>query len=796
MGELHLSRDPATDRRRGTPNSVNLWEARARSFRPGKTKRLFAVLTCIFTQHDLRLVAAAAFICVVASGAAFGFHGRALRASGVLRWAWLGMSGLLAGSGVWATHFLAMLAYQPTMKIGYDLAETAGSFLVAVAGMCAGFALPALRYRIRNERGLDLVGGAMAGASIAVMHYIGIAAIRTEADVSWDLRYVAASIVIAAAGGMAAFAVRERVKGAWAWAPPTAVFVLGIVGLHFTAMTAVTLVPDPGLKTTAEVMDRGGLALATSALAGFILIAGASLMFMERLGQRNTFVSVRHALNAVPAALAFYDSSDRLKVWNETFTRLMESCGFEVALGDHRHVLIAAAAEANWFAETDEGTDRWVADAQSHARTAASNFNLPDGRWLRHESFRTVDGGAVTVLTDVTQQKESAAAMLAARDAAEAANRAKSEFLANMSHEIRTPLNGVLGIADVLTRTRLTGRQRELVGVIQESGGLLNGLLTDLLDLARVEAGVTELRTQPTRLDALIGSVRDLFAGAAAEKGLALHAIVDVGFEAVNCDPQRLRQVLGNLLSNAIKFTPAGSVTLCAMRRGEQVRFEVKDTGVGFDATQGEFLFQRFRQADTSMTRKHGGAGLGLAICDEFVCLMGGELSCESTPGQGSTFGFTLNLAACDLAEDPKTAPPHSSPDEGSPDSYRVLVVDDNAVNRQVMGLILESAGISYACAQNGAEGVESMKREVFDAVLMDIQMPIMDGFEATRRIRAWERGLGRQAAPILMVSANCLTEHIDAGQAAGADGHLSKPISASELLSALQAELVARKAA
>jgi NO-binding membrane sensor protein with MHYT domain len=274
---------------------------------------VFAVLSCIFVQHDLRLVVAAAIICVIASSAAFGFHSRGVNASGRLRAAWLGLTGLIAGSGVWATHFVAMLAYQPTLKIGYDLVGTALSLVVAVIGMGVGFALPAFR----RGRDANLVGGALAGASIAVMHFTGIDAIRTQADMSWDLTYVAASILIAASGGMAAFSMRSRVAGRWTWAPPAAVFVLGIVGLHFTAMTAVTLTPDARLAMPAEVMGRAGLALATAALAAFVLLAAASLMLMERFGQHNTFRSLRQALSAVPAGLAFFDSSGRLKVWND-----------------------------------------------------------------------------------------------------------------------------------------------------------------------------------------------------------------------------------------------------------------------------------------------------------------------------------------------------------------------------------------------------------------------------------------------------------------------------------------------
>jgi signal transduction histidine kinase/NO-binding membrane sensor protein with MHYT domain/ActR/RegA family two-component response regulator len=737
---------------------------------------LLAVLTCIFVQHDLRLVVVAALICVTACCTAFGFHARAMTASGSLRLAGLAMTGLVAGSGVWATHFMAMLAYQPSLRIGYDFTETAVSFAAAVIGMGAGFALPAWR----RGRGAALIGGTVTGSSVAVMHYIGIAAIRTQAEMIWDLRYVAASILIGALGGMAAFSMRDRVKGRWAFAPPAGILVLGIVGLHFTAMTAVTLLPDPALAVPAQVMGRGGLAIATVALATLILIAGASLMFMERLGQRNTFISLRHALNAVPSGIVFYDSADRLKAWNAAYAALMADCGVTCRAGDLRRAHIEAGVTAGWFAQTDDGPATMAATIEARARPGASEFQLPDGRWVRHEAFATADGGGVTVLTDVTGQKKSAAAMAAARDSAEAANRAKSEFLANMSHEIRTPLNGVLGIADVLMRSKLNAQQRQLVGVIQQSGGLLNGLLTELLDLARVEAGMAELRPEPVAPGELAAQVRDLFQGRAQEKGLDLRLDVEPGAEAqVDCDPLRMRQILGNLLSNAIKFTEAGEVVLTLSRDGDWLRFEVRDTGTGFDAGLKARIFQRFSQADGSATRRQGGTGLGLAICDEYVRLMGGDLDCESIPGVGSVFGFALELPARNAAE---PAPAAAQP----AGRFRVLVVDDNPVNRQVLELVLESIGVEHASVADGRQAVEAMMTETFDAALMDIQMPVMDGLEATRRIRAWEAETGRRRAPILIVSANCMKEHVDAGRGAGADGHLNKPIAVAELLAML----------
>ena len=742
---------------------------------------MLAVLTCIFVQHDLRLVVVAALICVTACCTAFGFHLRALKASGNLSLAWLGLTGLVAGSGVWATHFMAMLAYQPSLRIGYDFAETAVSFWAAVGGMGLGFALPAWR----RTRSMDLIGGVVTGSSVAVMHYIGIAAVRTQADMQWDLRFVAASILIGALGGMAAFSMRDRVKGRWAFAPPAGILVLGIVGLHFTAMTAVTLLPDPALAVPAQVMGRAGLAIATIALTTLILAAGASLMFMERLGQHNTFANLRHALNAVPAGLAVFDSANRLRVWNEAYANLMAACGIAAVAGAPRRSHIEAAAAAGWVNETQEDPAEWVPKIEARARSG-SEFRLPDGRWVRHEAFLTQDGGGVTVLTDVTEQKQSAAAMAAARDSAEAANRAKSEFLANMSHEIRTPLNGVLGIADVLMRTKLNAQQRQLVGVVQQSGGLLNGLLTELLDLARVEAGMAELRPEPVLPGELAAQVRDLFAGRAQEKGLALRLLVGPGAEAqVDCDPLRMRQVLGNLLSNAIKFTEAGEVALALSRDGDQLRFEVRDTGPGFDAALKARIFQRFSQADGSATRRQGGAGLGLAICDEYVRLMGGALECESTPGEGSVFGFTLDLPA---REATKSEPAVERP----VGRFRVLVVDDNAVNRQVLELVLESIGVECACVEDGRQAVEAMMTEGFDAALMDIQMPVMDGLEATRRIRTWEAETRRPRAPILMVSANCMKEHVDAGRAAGADGHLNKPIVVADLVGMLAPHMAA----
>jgi signal transduction histidine kinase/ActR/RegA family two-component response regulator len=753
---------------------------------------MLSVLTCVFVEHDLRLVLLAALVCSAACGAAFGFHLRSLRARGAaIRLAWVGLTGLVAGAGVWATHFIAMLAYQPSLPIGYAPAETALSLAMAVVGMGAGFGFPALH----PSRVVAIASGGLTGLAVGAMHFTGVAAMRAQAQFVWDEGFVIAAILIGAAGGAAAFDARFNLRGPARWWVPALLLVLGIVGLHFTGMTAVRLVPDPTLALPSELAGRGVLAVAAAVLVALILTAGASLIAMERLGRRATLSGLRDALDVTPAALSFYDAHGRLISWNRAYAALMTEIDIPPVEGIHRSDFIDAAIHSGWRPADDSDHLRRRRDVVEGESSAAKDLVTPDGRWIRHEAFSTPDGGGVTVLTDITEQHETTRALAEAKDSAEAANRAKSQFLANMSHEIRTPLNGVLGVADVLASTDLTPQQRELVGVIQTSGSLLNALLTDLLDLARVEAGAADLRPEPASLAEIAGSVRSLYAARADQKGLTLR--LEIGPEAggrVACDALRLRQVLGNLVSNAVKFTEAGGVTIRLSRRGDRVRFAVSDTGPGFDDALKATLFGRFQQADDSSTRRHGGAGLGLAICKEYVGLMGGALDCESRPGQGSTFEFTLNLPLIDDA--PMVLMETLPTTTADPGRFRVLVVDDNAINRQVLSLILDAAGIEHASAEDGRQGLEAAMTGDFDAVLMDIQMPVMDGFEATRRIRGWEAAAGRARMPIFIVSANCLQEHVDAGLAAGADGHVSKPVSVPDLIGLLEPHATAAREA
>ena len=389
----------------------------------------------------------------------------------------------------------------------------------------------------------------------------------------------------------------------------------------------------------------------------------------------------------------------------------------------------------------------------------------------------------ITLGEDVTARRAAAASLRAALEQAEQASRAKTAFLANMSHEIRTPLNGIVAGADLLAKAALEPRARELVDIILNSGRGLERLLSDILDLVRIEAGQVVIETSAFHLGDMVRAVAALCALRAEEKGVVLEARVAAEADVmVVGDGARLRQVLTNLLSNAVKFTDQGHVALDATLDADgRVRFSVSDTGIGFDAAEKARIFDRFQQADASYTRRFGGAGLGLAISRELVERMGGALDCDSAPGQGSRFWFALPLpvhreAPAEVAAD--------CPAEG-PDTPRVLVADDHPTNRKIVELMLAEVAEIFT-AENGREAVDLCATVTPDLILMDMQMPVMDGLDAVREIRAREAAAGAPRTPIIMLTANARPEHVRASREAGADLHLEKPITSAMLFAAI----------
>ncbi|WP_309605301.1 ATP-binding protein [Phenylobacterium sp.] len=365
------------------------------------------------------------------------------------------------------------------------------------------------------------------------------------------------------------------------------------------------------------------------------------------------------------------------------------------------------------------------------------------------------------------------------------ANEAKSRFFANMSHEIRTPLNGVTTVAELLSQTALDPRQTEMVTIIVDSGRMLERLLNDVLDFAKIEAGRLEVEQAPFDFSESLKSTFDLFAAKADERGLDFTVEVDRSAAGSFAgDTLRVRQVVGNLLSNAIKFTDRGSVRVVVsasdIASGAEITVRVSDTGRGLSESQAQRLFTRFEQGDGSITRQFGGTGLGLAIARSLARMMGGDITLSSETGVGSEFVFRFQAPRVAADEPPvdeaiTAHPAHSGP--------RVLVAEDNPNNRRIVGMVLETIEAQVVFVENGQEAVDAFAPGRFDIVLMDLQMPVMDGLSATRAIRACERRHAAPAAPIIALSANAMTHHVAEAIDAGATTHIAKPISPQALL-------------
>ncbi|MEO5354828.1 MAG: ATP-binding protein [Magnetococcus sp. XQGC-1] len=396
------------------------------------------------------------------------------------------------------------------------------------------------------------------------------------------------------------------------------------------------------------------------------------------------------------------------------------------------------------------------------------------------------------ILRDISDRKKNEAMLHAAKEEAEAATLAKSQFLATMSHEIRTPINALLGMGELLLETTLTDEQRHFLEISNQSGAALLALINDILDLSKIEAGQMDLECIPFDLHHLLAGTAEILALLARDKGNSLQLqMADTLPRWVLGDPARLRQVLLNLIGNAIKFTQQGCVTISAIpETGEQILFAVADTGIGITPEKQEAIFLPFNQADSSVTRKFGGTGLGLTICRQIIQHAGGRIGVTSSPGEGSIFSFVLPL--------PPTDAPGSSPvlsttltqkrKQGSlAHPAAILLVEDSEENQVLIRAYLKKSNCRLDIAGNGAEAVEKVRENDYDLILMDIQMPVMDGYAATQAIRAWEQAQGGgQSIPIIALTADAMKEAAERAQAVGCDFYLTKPISKKRLLETL----------
>jgi signal transduction histidine kinase/DNA-binding response OmpR family regulator len=658
-------------------------------------------------SYDPWLVALSYLVASLAAYTALDLAGRVndFRAEPSKAGAWLTGGAFAMGAGIWSMHFVAMLAYQIPVPVKYELWTTLASMVAAI--ITSGFALFIVTRGALSLRRL-LISGAVMGAGIGTMHYTGMYAMRLDALVMYYLAPWLLSIVNAIVCSTIAIWLVFRLGGTTTRNQALAALVMGVAicGMHYTGMYATVCVSTGQHATGARGLDPVLLA-ATIAVVTLLIMALALTVSMQS------------------------------QLMSRTLRQQNELLKTEIA--------------QRRLAETEIQHHRDNLQALVEQRTAE---------------------------------------LKQARDAAEAASRAKSEFLANMSHEIRTPMNAIIGMTHLALQTDPAPKQRGFLGKIDTAAKSLLGIISDVLDLSKIEAGKIEIENTAFELDSVLNDVATMIGIRAHEKGLEFLLDTDPNLpSSLVGDPMRIGQVLTNLCSNAVKFTERGQITLAASLQEVRDRrvvllFSVRDTGIGLTPEQQALLFQPFTQADASTTRRYGGTGLGLSISRRLVELMGGQICVESEPGRGSSFTVTI---AC--GRETRTAPRPAQKIAGL-SGKRVLVVDDSEDYRALARVRLEELSLRPSLALNGHAGIEALVEaeragDPFDLVMLDWKMPGMDGFDAAERIRSDPR---LKAKPwMLLVTAIRDPEFEALAYESGFDAVLHKPLTRIGLLEAVQ---------
>jgi PAS domain S-box-containing protein len=584
------------------------------------------------------------------------------------------------------------------------------------------------------------------------------------------------------------------------------------------------IIPSVGIAIVGPMLTHGPT-LSAFVISGLILtalVAARSFsldhqVLLKRLGERQSALAdvERKLAIAVEASGDGLFEADLITGARQVSAGWAAMLGYDLAdIGDR--ALLS-------FVHPDDRA-RVEEDYRAHFRgeTPHTNSELrmvcKDGslKWILSRArlvSRTPDGQPwrfIGTTIDVSDRKALEFQLEHARDVAEHANEAKGMFVANMSHEIRTPLNGVIGVAGVLARTPLSAEQRDMVSLVQSSAKVLERLLSDILDQSKLEAGDFELQIAPFDLRETIEAAAELMRARADEKALSFAVNFDPAADGLfRGDAVRLRQVVSNLAANAIKFTEQGQVRIDVTAKEPDapgvatlLTITVSDTGIGFDESTAQRLFARFVQADGSISRRFGGTGLGLAISKALTERMGGQIDAESEPGVGSRFTVSLPLERTMALADYKAGQGDAQPTDADADEagaalgdLRILVAEDHPTNQRVIELILGPLGVSLTMASDGQEAVEAFRPGAFDLILMDMQMPRLDGLAATREIRRLEREAGAAPTPIAMLTANAMDEHRLMAFEAGADHHISKPFTPEALFAGIAEALAVGQA-
>jgi len=712
----------------------------------------------VHTGYDPALVTLSIAIAVFASYTALDLGDRVRGAGNGPRGAWIAAASLAMGGGIWAMHFVGMLAFEMGMPAAYDLKITVASLVLAIVATGVAFVWVS---RPGTEPRDVLVSGPLMGVGVAGMHYTGMAAMQVPGNLAYSLPVVGVSVGIAVTAATAALWLTFRQNSVWQKLAAAAVMGLAVAGMHYTGMAAATFTAE---DAGAHAAHATGVGVGQQNLA--LVVAGATfvILFMAIVASSFDQQRVQHHLHASEGRFRAAAEAVGDIIWTADAGGAM--VGPQPYWQAYTGQSEAECQGLGWAAAVHpddvEPTKSAWRDAVAEDRGYELQHRLRnwEGAYrlfaVKGRPVRNADGTIrewVGVHADITERHEFEVALREARDAAEEHSRAKSRFLANMSHELRTPLSAVIGYSEMLEEEAEELGQDSLLkdlGKIKSNAQHLLGLINDVLDLSKVEAEKMEVYPEAIDVAAFVTDAATTVEALVGKKDnvLTLDVANDVG--QARTDAVKLRQCLFNLLSNAAKFTERGTITLRVSREtangGDWLRFTVEDTGIGMSPQQVGRLFERFTQADESTTRNYGGTGLGLALTKAFAHLLGGDVTVESIEGQGTSFTLRIPVAAPEQVLEAASVAPENQVTTGD----LVLVIDDEANQRELMTRFLERQRFAVRTAGDGRTGLNLAKSLRPRAILLDVMMPEMDGWSVLAALKADTETAG---IPVVMVS-------------------------------------------